>query len=236
MSKNFYKFSFCFFALSSIIRLDAQSVEEPAKAKFSTLAWDQTIKGLYYWDDEERINLNIPNGAPSPTFEAPIDKPLVFYRDTGQIDEAGNPIGNPLVSINIDRADDPLLLIFFKRNDQTDSYYIAPIVNETQTTPEEIYQLYNISSHDIVAKFNDQKIALEPNKPLIIPAPGTDQASFGVMMAIQMDSQENGEWQLVYKAFWPYRQGRSSLVFISDQEGRKNQIKVRRFYVPTREL
>lgn len=235
MPNNLHRFTYWLIVIFSAFRLEAQTAEEAAKASFNTLAWDNAIKGLYYLDGEKRVDINIPNGAPSSTYEVPSDEPLVFYRDSGQLDENGKPIGIPQATVDITGATKPLLLIFFE-DSASATYRIALIPNEAKSNPEDIYQLYNISSHEIIAKFNDQSFTLKTNKPLIIPAPDVDGPSFGVMMAIQMDSGNSGDWQLVYKAFWPYRKGRSSLVFISDQEGQNDQINVRRFYVPTQEI
>ncbi|WP_269537513.1 hypothetical protein [Cerasicoccus fimbriatus] len=232
----FFRLSLWLAILCGFVRVDAQQNGEPTKVTFNTLAWDSAIKGLYFLDGEKRVNVNIPNGAPSSTYEAPSDTPLIFYRDTGQVDKDGNPIGAALGSVDLSSATKPLLLIFFEQPKAGSTFRIVPIVNEARENTSEIYQLHNISSHDIIAKFNDQNITLKTNKPLTIPAPTVDKPSFGVMMAIQMDAKNSGDWQMVYKAFWPYRKGRSSLVFISDQEGQKDQINVRRFYVPTQEI
>lgn len=211
----------------------AQPMGAAPTVRFSTLSWDKAIRGIYFLQGEERVDLSIPNGAPSKLYKTTAGAPLVFYRQSDQLDENGEPIGIPIASTNLKPGNAPNLLIFFEAQNQSEQYRIVPIINEAQNANRDIYQLHNISRRQIVAKFDDQEISLKPNENLIINAPQTDRPNFGVMMAIQADSDKAGEWELVYKAFWPYRQGRSGLVFITGKPGREDQINVRRFYVST---
>ncbi|GHC05639.1 hypothetical protein [Cerasicoccus arenae] len=211
----------------------AQDFGRVVTTQFSAIGWDNAIRNVYYLNGDERIDLTIPNGAPSSLYECRANQPLVFYRDGPAGPDGATPTPIPVASTTLSAAAPPSLLLFFDQKNANVPYRIVSVKNEAQRSMQDIYQLYNISRHKIVAQFNEERISIDPGKQLIINSPNIDKPNFGVMMAIQADPKDSGDWKLVYKAFWPYRTGRSSLVFITDKQGRDDQISVRRFYVST---
>jgi hypothetical protein len=204
------------------------------RTTFTTLSWTGSITGLYYLDGSEEVSLTVPNGAPSGSYECIADQPLTFYRK-GEIGEDGEPQKIPIVSTVIrSTAPDPLLLFFKGEGELNDSNYrVVPIHVGFKNSTKDLYRVFNLSKSSLVAKFQDKQVSLASGKSMTIDSPYTDGPNFGVMIALQAGGGAEAEWKLVYKTFWPYRSGRSGIVFITDRDGNAGKIDVRRYYIPT---
>jgi hypothetical protein len=183
-------------------------------------------------DGTEEVSLNVPNGAPSESYECVADQVLTFYRK-GEIGVDGEPekiaVANTMIA---SVAPDPLLL-FFKGEGEGNAYRVVPIQVGFRHSTKDLYRVFNLSKSSLVAKFQDKQVSLNPGNNITINSPYTDGPNFGVMIALQVGIDDSTEWKLVYKTFWPYRSGRSGIVFITDREGSSGKIDVRRYYVAT---
>lgn len=183
-------------------------------------------------DGEERIDLTIPNGAPSISYQHLVNTPLTFYRD-GPLDAVGAPT-RIVIASTILSADKPdPLLLFLDNPSGKPEYNIVSVQTGFQSTTKDLYRLFNLSSYNLIAKFDEEKMSLSPGEDITFDSPKSDTFSFGVMIAIQTDKNNTDDWKLVFKTLWPYREGRSGLIFITDREGRPGKIDLRRFYVGT---
>ncbi|HBR93808.1 MAG TPA: hypothetical protein DEA90_06550 [Opitutae bacterium] len=226
-----FKFLLLVSLLIGSITAQAQT-EAPIKTSFSALSWNQSIRGIHYFVGSQRIDLSIPNGAPTPAYECWADRSLTFYKD-GPKDASGEPISIPIASTTIaSNTPDPLLL-FIDQGNQTDQYRIAQIQLRLQANGQDLYRIFNLSEFNLMTKFDEKRLALDAGKDLTLTLPGINGPNFGVMIALQMPSETPQEWQLAYNTFWPYRAGRSGLIFISDRPNRPGKIDVRRYYIPT---
>ncbi|WOO41379.1 hypothetical protein [Rubellicoccus peritrichatus] len=225
--------AFSILSFSLIVMLPATSGQTtPMRTTFTVLSWDKPIRDVYFLDGQERIDITIPNGAPSASYKHLIDVPLTFYRD-GPLDAEGKQTRIAIATTKLSAsALDPLLL-FLKNPDETPEYNIVAVQTGFQNTTKDLYRMFNLSSYNLAAKFDDEKLSLEPGGDITFNSPDVEGPNFGVMIALQTDKDDTGDWKLVYKTFWPYREGRSGIVFITDRDGRPGQISVRRFYVAT---
>lgn len=216
----------------ALILKAATGQQAPVNTTFTALSWDNAIQNIFYMDGKERIELIIPNGAPSKKYKYLVNTPLLFFRD-GPLDAEGKPT-RILVAETILRPSSPdPLLLFLKNTSGSPEYRIASLQTGFQNNTKDLYRLFNLSSYNLIAKFDEENISLEPGEDITFNSPDISEPNFGVMIALRTDPEETGDWKLVYKTFWPYREGRSSIVFITDREGRPGQINVRRFYVET---
>lgn len=206
--------------------------DAPVKTTFTALSWNHLIRGLHYFIDAQRINIVIPNGAPSPAYECWADRPLTFYRD-GPTGENGEPSSVPVATTSIPSSSPNPLLLFIEKSDQSGQYQIAPIQLGLKPGGQDLYRIFNLSEYNLMTQFDEKRLALDAGNNLTLNLPSINGPNFGVMIALQLPSETSKEWTLAYNTFWPYRAGRSGLIFISDRPNRPGKIDVRRYYVPT---
>lgn len=206
--------------------------DAPVKTTFTALSWNQSIRGIHYLVGSERVDLAIPNGAPTSAFECWADQALTFYKD-GPKDANGEPSSIPIATTTIASNSPPPLLLFIENADQADRYKIAQIQLDLKSGGQDVYRIFNLSEYNLMTQFDEKRLALNAGSNLTMTLPSIKGPNFGVMIALQLPSETSKEWKLAYNTFWPYREGRSGLIFISDRPNRAGRIDVRRYYVPT---
>ena len=219
------------FILISVHGLYAQ-VAEPVNVAFSMLSWDKTIKDVFYIYQGERVDLTIYNGTPTPVHQVVLELPLVFYRD-GPLDEEGLPTRIPVASVKFEENSNDTLLLFMKLHDEPIQYRVVPVETGASENGTDIYKLFNMTKHRLIAQLKDERIMLQPGASSVLNAPILDKPNFAVMFALESKTEEDPGWKLVYKTQWPYRSGRSGMVFIIEDPKRAEELKVRRVYYQT---
>jgi len=218
---------FCIF--TSVVELSA--LEEASVIQFRTLSWEGAIRDIYFLNGDERVDAIIPDGAPSERYECRTDGLITFYRD-GPIGEGGLPTPVVVATVSLPLSiRDPLLLFFKLQVEGRVTYRIMPVSRNGASDMSDYYQLFNLSNHDLAAKLDTKELKLKRGNHLVVDAPKLDGPNFGVMMALEVEGGETGDWELVYRSFWPYRSGRSCIVFITDRKGQAGAIDVRRYYM-----
>tara|TARA_R100000027_G_scaffold46528_1_gene35394 strand:+ start:3049 stop:3777 length:729 start_codon:yes stop_codon:yes gene_type:complete len=223
------------FLLFGTSGLQSQALEEePVATDFSVLSWGGTVRGLFFWNGEERVDITVHNGAPSPKQTAELTGTLSFYRDGPMNEEGERPailVGSvPLVPGTRDN-----LVIFMPLRPDSSLYPLVPVRTGMVPNGRDVYKVFNMADSKLVAQIGKTRLSLEPKQSEIMDAPSPDRPNFRVAFALQVEEEAAGEeeWKLVYQTEWVFRKGRSSLVFVLSDPRREGMVTVRRVYLPT---
>lgn len=220
--------------LGSCLSLLGQE-EEPVPTQFSVMSWGGTIRGLYFWDEGERVDVTIHNGAPSHFYETALLGELTFYRD-GPLNELGEVTAVTVGSVKIPPGTDDSLVVFRTGDRGKQEYAIFSVRTGIGRDGVDVYKVYNMTGFPMVAQFGSLRLELRAGGAEVIEAPGeAGEPSFPVAFVLKVPVGSSPEWKLAYRTEWVFREGRSSLVFVLEDPRRPGRVTVRKVYFVTRD-
>lgn len=170
--------------------------EQDLQIRFSTLAWNEAIRDLYYFDSEKPTSIIVPNGAPSQSHTFSGSSPLTFY--TRNAVDGGEYMYKPAARVDIDEGMSDVLLIFFRDNTTgTFEVYPIPIVGNEFRAGD--FHINNLTQRNLLLRFGEDRFPLSPGGSRIVRIAVESAQNVEVQMA-STDEDEN--WLMVYQSRW----------------------------------
>ncbi len=186
--------------LLQVGELRAQGQAEPGwiNVSLSVVTNNVPIRGLYYKNGGEWVQLDVPTVRSSPAFEYRGPEHLAFYTQPYNPEEAIPP---PLASVHLKRNEAEQALVFFHGDISPDEIKVLSIADSARAFPTENLLLYNMSQQLVVGLFNDNMKQVPARSSAMEPYGDGSRRGFRIQLAVQ--EQEHGDWKRVYATGFP---------------------------------
>lgn len=223
--KPFFAFAISLFLFTS---LGWAQQPELHRVKFSLLSWKAPIFDISYQNaNGDIVTFNIPNGAPSKAYEYMGTLPIVFFKIKGK-DEQGQPIRDVVATFTPSTQSEQLL-IFIPQDDLSDRFRILPVDFSPEGAPVNSYRFLNLSTFPVYVRFGESQFKINSREEELMTVDPSQFDGMQIAMAIQVSEQPN-DAKIAYSRTWPIRNGRSALVFLTNEMSADERIDVKRLY------
>lgn len=196
------------------------SEEELLDIKFTAVAWNETIRGLYYFDSGQPVPIIIANGAPGEIRSYYGPSPLTFY--TRLAGEDGEYDYQPKATVSLENSQRKLFLVFFQ-NTPDSPIRIFPIPDSEEDFGAGDFHFNNFTSKDVLLRVGEDRFSLSPGDFRVVNISEGNAQNVEVQIA---STDEENNWRLVYQSRWGPPGNRRVWVFLHGEETRPS---IRRF-------
>jgi len=201
--------------------LSAQE-EETVSIQFAAVAWEETIRGLFYFDAGEPKPIIVLNGSPGERFPYEGPPNLTFFRKT--TNPEGEAIYTPVASVPVPPEERDLLLLFIGRNNPGELKIVAMPDSRDNFGAGGFY-FQNLTSRRVALRVGDATMTLAPRELEIVQTSPDRTQNVDVRIA-SSDAENN--WSLVYESRWGPPRNRRIWVFLHG--GVDGRPEIKRYY------
>ena len=152
---------------------------------------------LYYFDDEEPVELELKPGKKSKAFDYTGPSPFVLHRKAG-IDANGEHMFQPAIKARLNPQSDKLQIYAFPAG-KGKKFKAVAIDTSDNTVPDNSIMIYNLSSSELMMKIADTAKQIPGFNAQIFPLKGVGDNHIA---SAQIATQIDGEWERVYRRSW----------------------------------
>jgi hypothetical protein len=129
--------------------------QEMVNVRISALSLDGRVTDVKYEHAGESHDMHIFARQRSMPFEYSGPETFTLFRETGQLDAAGNPLRQVVAETKIPRSSGQYLLILSKKSDSPERYRVLPIADDWKSFKAGSYRFLNLAPFQIVIKIDD---------------------------------------------------------------------------------
>jgi len=220
-----------FLAASNIL---AQESKATKKMTFRCLLWAGDLDDIYFLTKGKS-----PDAAAEPVkvriyshmrsefyYYKGLTRDVTFFRETGKVDEDGNPIRVTVAHVRV--PDSIKLPLFLFKKDAEDHYAINVLEDHPSKFPPGTFKVCNLCPATVGVTLGTKKSTMKPGKVAILPADFRHKGRSVRAEIGLIKSEEEGGYQRIYSNGWNYTKAIRTLVFIVADPLRKDAIACRR--------
>lgn len=133
--------------------LNAQN--KPAQVRLTALSLNARILDLKYESQGKVGSLHAYKNKRSKAFDYTGPRTITFFRESGALDEDGNPVRTTVATCKLPSKRGQFLLILSKLDKNKEAYTILPIADDWDQFKSGTYRFLNLAPFDIALKLKD---------------------------------------------------------------------------------
>lgn len=211
--------------LFGILTISSLAQEPPIKTEILTIALDEAVDGLFYYDGKAVIpfQANITGLSQPATYVGPR---RFILRATEAEFTAKPPLPAPAAFVDVPLNATRVLLCCLK-SENTALKIVAYDISSTGSRAGD-YRFFNFSKQILSVKLGDKAFALKPSLDKNLSNPSWQDEVLDI--PIQVATVQDRKAQLVYSSVWGHRPGRRNFVFMFDGSHPSKPISICRFF------
>lgn len=209
----------------------ALAQENPIKLELLSLSFNGTVKGLYYRNGKDVVEMLASQQGIGAPFLYKGPRVISLYDDPSHLaprkddEPAPKPVLQALLPSEKNRA--LLVFAFSEKNKGVPGVKVYGI--DTGDMKNGDYRLFNFSKNSIAGILGGkQKAALKPKQNTLLSS--TKWRSDILDLDVQFATPINGKLERVYSSVWGHRPERRMFVFVFDRPDKNRPLDIRMFF------
>lgn len=192
--------------------------DKPVQVRLTALSLNARILDLKYESQGKVESLHAYKNKRSKAFDYTGPRTITFFRESGTLDEDGNPVRTTVATCKLPSKRGQFLLILSKVEKGNEAYRIIPIADDWNQFKPGTYRFLNLAPFDIALKLEDKVHTIKERNFTDVSGDFKDDSN---QKAIMVSLPEGEDPVRVFEGFIYYTDDLRMLYIITPKPGNR---------------